>query len=340
MFSTYKITNHIDTCKEIVSGKIVYPVSCEIDLSNFCNHNCVWCINGKFRKREKELLKLDKVLDIINQLAEVGVKSITLTGGGEPLTHPEIVTVMHFIREKGMQVSLVTNGGMLDKEKADAVLDTCSFIRISLDAGEEHTYAKTHRANRNTIKDIISWIRYLRENSSPDFVIGVAYIVHPYNYREILTAAQIVKAAGASYLQIRPVFMRGMILTDKILNETYRQTQDALKLNNNKFEILPMLHRFKEFSKVDKSFNECMGHNLLGVVAANGKMYLCCQLRGLDQWCLGDLYKSSFKEIWNGKQRKDVIRKINVNRCPPCRYSKYNEFLSYLKGKQQHINFL
>ena len=340
MFSPYKITNHAGVCKAIVEGKNVYPVSCELDLSNYCNHNCVWCITGKFRKKEKEMIKLDKVLNIIQQLADAGVKSITLTGGGEPLTHPDVITVMHYIREKGMEVSLVTNGGLITKDIADSIIKTCSFVRISLDAGEEHTYSKTHRARNNTIKDILSWIKYFRDNSSDDFVIGTAYIVHPYNYREISTAAFLVKNAGASYLQIRPVFMRGMILTDTILTETYVQTQEAMKLETKTFNILPMLHRFTEFSSIDKNFEECMGHALLGVIAANGKMYLCCQLRGLDQWCIGDLYKNTFNEIWNGQLRKDVVRRINVNRCPPCRYTKYNEFLTYLKSKREHINFL
>lgn len=340
IFSSYKVLNHPEKLLQIAKGELTYPVSCEIDPSNLCNHSCVWCINGKFRKREKTYLEKNKLLDIINQLSEVGIKSITFTGGGEPLTHPDIVLALHFVRERGMEVALVTNGGLLDKEKSDAIIKTCRFVRISLDAGEEDTYVKLHKPQRNNLRHILNWIEYMRLNS-PELDIGVAFLVHPYNYDEIISAAFLAKEAGASYLQIRPVFMRGMELSEKILTETKRQIYECLiKYVDDKFKVYPIIHRFEELGNQDKGYNECLGHNLLSVIAANGKMYVCCQLRGLPQYCFGDLYKNTFKEIWESKERQEVIRKINVNRCPPCRYTKYNEILEYLKSEKQHTNFL
>jgi MoaA/NifB/PqqE/SkfB family radical SAM enzyme len=324
----------------IAKGDIEYPVSCEIDPSNLCNHSCVWCINGKFRKNEKVFLPTDKLLDIINQLAEAGVKSVTFTGGGEPLTHPDIILALHYVREKGMEVALVTNGGLLNKEKCDAIVKTCKFVRISLDAGEEDTYVKLHKPRMNTLQSVLNWIAYMRLNSS-DLDIGTAFLVHPYNYDEIISAAFLVKEAGASYLQIRPVFMRGMELNDKILTEMRRQVHEVMvKYVDDKFKVYPIIHRFEELSNQDKGYSECLGHNLLGVISANGQMYLFCQLRGLPQYSLGDLYKNTFKEIWSGKQRQEVIKKVNVNRCPPCRYTKYNEILEYLKSEKKHTNFI
>lgn len=340
IFSPYKILNHPETLVKIARGEIVYPISCEIDPSNLCNHSCVWCISGKFRKREKCYLETNKLLDIISQLAEAGVKSVTFTGGGEPLTHPDITLALHFVRERGMEVALVTNGGLLDKDKCEAIAKTCQFVRISLDAGEEDTYIKLHKPRRNTLREILNWIGYLR-NLNPDLDIGTAFLVHPYNYDEIYSATFLVKGVGASYIQIRPVFMRGMSLSEKILIEMRRQIHDSIiKYSDDNFKIYPIIHRFEELHFQDKNFDECMGHNLLGVIGANGKMYLCCQLRGLPQYCLGDLFRNSFKEIWNGQERRDVIKKINVNRCPPCRYTKYNEILCYLKSTRGHKNFL
>ena len=339
-FSSLKTLCHPDTLKSIVEGEITYPISCEVDVSNYCNHSCIWCINGKFRKREKTMWEKDKLLDVFNQLSEAGVKSVTFTGGGEPLIHPDISLFLRFVRERGMQTAIVTNGGLLDKDKAQAIMDTCEFIRFSLDAGEEKTYSRVHRATRNTIKDILFWISYLREKTSMNFVIGVAYIVHPYNYQEIETAAMLSREAGASYIQIRPVFMRGMKLATRILNEVNKQVYAAMKLQNEFFKVIPRLDRFREIESIGRNYDECLGHNLLGVIAANGKMYICCQLRGNEKYCMGDLYKHTFKQIWNSEKRKEAIKKINLNRCPPCRYRGYNEILSYLKGEKLHENFL
>ena len=340
MFSPFKVLAHTKTLKDIASGKQVYPISCEIDPSNFCNHSCVWCINGKFRRKEKVFLNTDVALKAINQLAEVGVKSITFTGGGEPLSHPDIVLLLNYVREKGMEVALVTNGGLFNKEKADAVVRTCSFVRLSLDAGEEKTYKKLHRPVRNTLQDVLSWINYINLNASNNFIIGTAFLVHPFNYLELTTAAKLVKEAGASYIQVRPVYMRGMELTERVLSETHRQLQELKYIESDNFKVYPILHRFDELNQMDKPFDECLGHNLLGVIAANGKMYVCCQLRGMDRYCLGDLNRNTFKEIWNGEQRQEVLRHINVHKCPPCRYTKYNEIIGSLKNGKTHANFL
>jgi sulfatase maturation enzyme AslB (radical SAM superfamily) len=168
----------------------------------------------------------------------------------------------------------------------------------------------------------------------------VAYLVHAYNYREIFEAAKKVKHAGASYIQIRPVFLRGMTLSPETLQEMYRQITLSMDLSNETFMVLPITHRFDEMNKVDRPFNECLGHGLLGVIAANAKMYLCCQLRGVESWCIGDLNKESFAQIWNGPQRAAVAKSIDVLRCPPCRYTKYNEYLTYRKSEKLHKDFL
>ena len=44
-FSPYKYINHLDRFIDLAEGKDIIPVMVELDLVNFCNHNCIWYID-------------------------------------------------------------------------------------------------------------------------------------------------------------------------------------------------------------------------------------------------------------------------------------------------------
>ena len=346
-FNPMKILNHWKTLNEIVSGKNPAPISCEIDPSNYCNHDCIWCINGNYRENNLEMLSKERLFSIIDQLADMRVKSITFTGGGEPLTNPAVLDALKKVRRGKMETALVTNGSLLDEEKSKVIINTCSFVRISLDAAGNNIYNKLHRPKgkgKKNFDKVISNLKTLvelRRAAKKKTTIGVAYLVHPLNYHQIYDAAKLVKKIGVDYIQVRPVFMGGAQLSGKIWFETERLMQDALGLRDKSFHVFPILHRFDEVINMDKGYDVCRGHRTLGVIGANGKVYLCCQFRGVDKFCFGDLNKQTFKEIWNGRKRQLAIKNISLDKCPPCRYNKYNELLDYLADKERpHKNFL
>ncbi len=38
----------------MIKDNTTFPIAAEIDLTNICNHNCVWCMFEGFRKRTPE----------------------------------------------------------------------------------------------------------------------------------------------------------------------------------------------------------------------------------------------------------------------------------------------
>lgn len=346
-FNPLKVLNHWQALNDIIKGKNPYPISCEIDPSNLCNHNCIWCINGQFRKSDKVSIPAGLMFRIIREIAKCKVKSIAFTGGGEPFMNSATIDAIQLTHKYKMDVGLVTNGELLNLEKCQIIIDNCSYVRISLDAASAITHRIIHAPvnhQKGVFKKIVNNIEALvkiRDKRKKDVTIGVGYLVSLYNYREIAKAARLISSLGVDYIQIRPAFMPGKQLSEKIRIETEKLIQEAIKLSNHNFHVFPILHRFDEVINLDRPYDRCLGHALVGVVAANAKMYICCQLRGIEEFCIGDLRKQSFPQIWKGKKRKEVIRKINLNYCPPCRYNKYNELLDYLASKDRpHKNFL
>jgi radical SAM protein with 4Fe4S-binding SPASM domain len=68
-------------------------------------------------------------------------------------------------------------------------------------------------------------------------------------------------------------------------------------------------------------FPYCLAHPWRVSVAYDGRLYLCAEQNGNEAYCIGDLTKQSFKNIWFGQQRKDVIDRLNRGMfqelCPP-----------------------
>ncbi len=59
------------------------PVHVELDLTDRCNVACYFCNQQDLRT--KESIPRQKLTDLIDELAESGLKSARLSGGGDPL---------------------------------------------------------------------------------------------------------------------------------------------------------------------------------------------------------------------------------------------------------------
>ena len=342
-----KILDHLDFARTIVRGQTPFPFSFEIDPSNTCNHDCVWCMYSEFMNKEKGIIDRNTFRSIVDEVISLGARSITLTGGGEPLTNPHTVELIPYIKRQGVSVALITNGGLLDDEKCRVMVENCSYIRVSVDAGCRETHHKLHRSknpghdNYDEIMANICRLVEWKKRLGSDIEIGTGYLVNPTNTKEIFPFVEQIKAAGADYVQIRPVCNSNGKHREVMISESTKQIETALKMSGNGFNIFPMLTRFDEIRSIERNYDICRGHALVGIIGADCNVYLCCQLKGNMQYSLGNLKENSFEEIWLGQSRERVVRWLNPAKCPPCRYNKYNEILEYLSETDKlHTEFL
>lgn len=321
--------------EEILDGKIPTPVSVEIDPSNLCTQDCVWCMFKKFRRKHPDSLDPKIMFSLIEELARMDVRAITFTGGGEPLVNPATPRAMLTAKSLGIQVGLVTNGDLLDKDEVrDAVLETCRYVRVSLDAGSDETYYKLkHPRFRNQFTRNLESIQSLIKCGFKGDV-GAAFLIHPDNYSELPELIEKLEGLGVSYLQVRPCI--GAKFTLGIIN----YSRDVVENYKGKLRIFANFKRFDEI-KYGMIFSKCVATPLLGVVGADAKMYLCCQYRGVPRFAIGDLSRASFGEQWGKRRHRRVIENIDISRCPPCRYSRFNQIIEevFLRDKM-HKNFV
>lgn len=345
-FNQLKILNHWDTISKFLNGKNPFPVSCEIDTANICNHRCVWCYFAESRS-DKAVMPEKILFKLIEDLAKGETKSITFTGGGEPLINPATIYAIEKAVSLKIKTGLVTNGALLNEKKCKIIIKNCEFVRFSLDAGSLKTHILLHNPsnpkfdNFERIIDNLKRLVEIRKNLKRNVTIGIGFLVHEKNYKEIKATAELVKEIGVDYFQVRPLFIPGELSYTKTWLKAKKIVNDALKLSDTKFYVFPIARRFEEIINNKKNYSICLIHNLLAIAGADSNIYMCSLFRGDKNFSFGSLKEQNFKEIWNSERRREVIKSLKINNCPSCRYNTYNEILEYLFDKKRpHGEFL
>lgn len=93
------------------AGKLL---TMEIEFSQLCNFSCPYCY---LDTRPQEELTSEECRDLILQGRDLGVRKIIILGG-EPMIYPRILEKINFIRSRGMDVEIFTNGSNMTVENA------------------------------------------------------------------------------------------------------------------------------------------------------------------------------------------------------------------------------
>lgn len=350
-FNQHKILYHIDRIDEWFKGEEFYPVTLEVDVSNACNHDCIWCTFENFRKSKGVLMPRDILFRLIDDVAQCGVKAIVWTGGGEPLTHPDIMPAIKQARVKGLKSGLFTNGGLIKEDMIDILITHCEFVRISLDSSNTTTHSKVHKTSREAeftkIIDNIKKLVKKKKELGSNTVLGITFLVHQENYKEISDAAQLAKDLGVDYIQYKPVIIwgGGPQIDPNVFIKARPFLKEAKSFEDNNLKVFIIDYKFNDIIDNDKNYgrtyNKCYGHPFMGTICADGRVYLCCHSKGIDKYCLGDLKNNSFRDIWKSKQKKKVVENINLKDCQPlCKLHEINKLLHFILHPKDHKNFL
>lgn len=340
-FSSDKILKHLDKVNDWLWGKNPFAITIEFDLTNVCNSNCRDCAGGRVDKAAS--ISLEDGKRIIRELKELGARGLTFTGGGEPLCNSAITALVKYAYELGLDIGVITNGILLTEEICQILVNSCVWIRISLDAGDSEMYKQTHGLGKEVFDKVLGNIARLvktKKDFNSKIILGAGYLTGPETISGILDFVKLSKELGVDYAQFRP-YHRSKY--DPKIEEAVNKAE---KLATKDFDVLTSKHKYECMKQSDygRDYKVCYGHQFATVIGADMKMYLCCHMRGMEKFCFGDLNKNSIKELWNSEQRKKAIKNINLNNlqeCVPlCRCNTFNQVLWNIKQSREHQNFL
>jgi cyclic pyranopterin phosphate synthase len=129
-----------------------------VSLTHECNYACLYCADGSKNNsgsqslasgnylRKQSIIPVAELLHIIANLhTELRLDTIRLTGG-EPMLHPELLSIVGGIKKLNVgKIAMTTNGHML-YSKVEQLRDAgLSSVNISLDALDIDTFKKMSR---------------------------------------------------------------------------------------------------------------------------------------------------------------------------------------------------
>lgn len=311
-FNSIKSLYYADRMKEISKTGLCSPVILHIYPSNRCTHNCSFCIMSEERQN---LVFLDKdvLFKTLKEASEIGVEAVHFSGGGEPLTHPNILEALKKAKEYGLKVILSTNGSLLTDEAAQV----CDHIRISLNAATQEVHEKLMRAK--TWDKIMENLATIEDKSK----VGFGFVLTHENWGDVYKLCELADNLGINFVHIRPGYLPEH---DKRIQELLPAVKG---LTDQAVKDFPNLNIYSVKEKFDGYWNKrkyakCLATPMNVVVKASGKLIPCQDRLDLE---FGDLNKQSLKDIWQSQEHKDLIENINCDECPRCVMTKVNEYI-------------
>ena len=368
-----KILLHFEKIQKFLTGENVDPILIEIDPSNACNHSCPFCISGhihfaKFKGTEffnRAIMGERNLMNLSKELVEMDIQAINWTGGGEPTMNPHLKKAIKYIRENSnIKMGMFSNGTMLKKfDMFEELARSLTWIRISLDAGNEESYNKLRITNKNNdFKTVLENIRELikiKKKINSNLCIGAGFVVTKDHYKEVKEFSEIFKDLDVDYCQFKPEIVqieregspdrsKEQISSNFWMNEVIEALDEARLVLGNKFEcnsykLEDLIINPKTYGR---NYSECLGSQLQPCIGADGNVYVCTNHRGHKNYAYGNIFEKSFKEVWKDlKSRKCVMKQIEekekFSKCSQlCKPHESNKIVWAIKSNSKDNNYI
>ncbi|MFH1849286.1 MAG: radical SAM protein [archaeon] len=326
------------------------PVRLQINPTERCNLHCRFCW-----QQDTERVSYDNEISdqryaaIIDEAADMGVKEVTVTGGGEPLCRKEaFLKIMRQIKGHGMRGTLITNGTLLQETDAVAMIESgWDEVIFSLDSPdrETHEYLRNDRGCFDKTVGAIRQFSLLKGRSGMAVPkICIHYVVCNRNHAQIVEMVQLAHTIGAANIFFEPI-VNVSVFTDlgkrlKMTKDEQAEFQrlrpkaaalcDRLGLEYNLADLsCEVVDKTNEMDKViEGDLKQQDGGGLLSaacyepfhnmVIRPNGRAGPCCMFDESGEY----VHDKSLADIWQGRHfnlvRERLLRGELLDYCRQC----------------------
>ena len=308
-YSDKKIVWFRQKLESLRDNIITPPIYVRIKPTNKCCHKCPFCIYRSKNiglheiMKESDVLSKDKLFEILDDFKDMGVKCVTYSGGGEPLMHPNIVEVLEKTKNNNIDLSILTNGQLLNNDRAKS-LANAKWVRVSMDYCDENSFINSQRGTKQMYNQIISNIENFNKIKDSNCELTVNYIITKENKATLTKAAKLLKSIGVSNVRYSPVEVKNFIeYHSKIKNgvlSLLKSTKKLLETNNFKiydsYNITPAVF--------ERIYTKCFIMQIIPVIGADGLVYNCHNKSYSQDGIIGSIKNQTFKKMWFSEETK------------------------------------
>lgn len=274
----YRMNNHPRALR--------FPTAINIETTNHCNEECWFCPRAD-ATRGFGFVSMDLVKKIVDEGVPYGPITYFLHKDGEPLMHPQILEIIRYIKSahpKNM-IHLTTNGVLMKESIARRLIELkVDIVRVGIRAATEETFFKIHKKQHfQRVKDNIYTLLRLRREAASRTPKIITQIVVCDDTKDEIDLFRRTWEPEDVFMEIKDFMTWGGWTSDP-----------TLQVDNTDPRRPPCIDPF---------------HN--AVINWDGQVSLC----SLDWNCavkLGDVSKTSLKEMWNDAP-VTAVREAHLN---------------------------
>jgi 12,18-didecarboxysiroheme deacetylase len=309
-----------------------------------CNLKCVHCYAQATATAPEGELSLTQGLALLNDLKAFGVP-VVLFSGGEPLMHPNLLTLVEHAVTLGMRAVISTNGTLIDRDMAGRLKHFgLSYVGISLDGMEA-----THDRFRGQTGAFAAAMAGVRNCQEAGIKVGLRFTINKHNYQEIPAIFDLIEShdiprvcfyhlvyagRGSRLVEAALSHAETRAVVDLIIDRTADlfargKPKEVLTVDNHadgpyiylrlKRENSPRAEEVLKLLRMNEGNNSGRG---IGCVSWDGQVHADQFWR---HYTFGNVQDRPFSQIWTDlsnplmAQLKDKKRHV-TGRCATCRW--------------------
>jgi MoaA/NifB/PqqE/SkfB family radical SAM enzyme len=313
------------------------PKCLYLETTNRCNLSCRTCIIYRGGWEPERDISLEELIMISEQLPDL--ERAVLHGIGEPLLNRDLTEMIRHLKNKNVTVLFNTNGVLLNKQQQEKLIDSqVDEIRISLDAASSNGYKAVRDSDKFDliVKNLRTMAKRLHSRKLSQPKLSLWFLGNQENITELPKLIELAASIGIGELHLqRLVYFldddgyglakSGKSITnpdDRISLWIRRSEQRAKELGVelSASGLTDPLSSVKGKASEEAPWKRCFRPWEVTYITALGNVLPCCispfSTADYDAIILGNVFKSSFMDIWFG-ERYSVFRQHHQTATPP-----------------------
>jgi tungsten cofactor oxidoreducase radical SAM maturase len=265
------------------------------------------------------------------------LKRVVFSGLGEPLAHPQILEMVRLVRERGIAVTIGSNGLLLDRDVSRTFVELgVDRLVLSLDGVRTETYADVRGATMSRVLENIRWLNEEKKRvGSVTPTLGIEFVALRSNIGELADLTGLASRLNAARVLVSNV----LAYTDDMRDEILYGYEPRAPLSAGNWPIredawvllgvldLPRMHWGAE--------PRCrFVQDRAAVVGWDGNVAPCYALahtysyltvdgrrKQVSQYRLGNVEERTLLEIWTSEDYcrfRNEVRDFRFPSCPDC----------------------
>jgi radical SAM protein with 4Fe4S-binding SPASM domain len=249
------------------------------EITRSCNLRCPHCFTASTMLPVAEDPPLEEARSLLEQMAEVGVRLIGLSGG-EPLLRRDLEKIIEYSREVGIAEARVVSNGLPATPKRLRSLKDAGLvgIQVSIDGPEAQLHAMV-RGCKPRLFDLTC--AHAAEAASLGLDLSIGCFLSRWTSRRVPEMAELARRLGARILRYCAFMPRGRG-GDQVVADRVAPSQADLQVFTRQLEHCQQLYDDLKVT-VDHGFgptakepcHQCFAGIKVAYLEANGDLYPC-----------------------------------------------------------------